>query len=268
MRWTAFRRKKWVYPWDTSFQIPPTFYLSLCPIIYIACSLVADGVVAIFGPGSKYTSSIVASVCHNMGVPHIIAHWQPEELVPSAAAQHHAHTRNFFPDATLFARTLAEVIVDNEWTAGFTLIYEHEDSLQRLQDVLQVHGPHDSPVTVRQLERDAVDHQSLLKEVYLSGETHIVLDCSPAKLAEVLRQAAGVKMMQEYQTYLITAMDSHLLNFADLNLAAGEPVRANISTLRMMNPHSFEVQTAVHDWRQGGSRMNGSTFPSADRVRV
>lgn len=201
-----------------------------------------------------------------MGIPHIIAHWQPEELVPSAALEHHGHTRNFFPDASLFARTLAEVIVDNEWTS-FTLIYEHEDSLQRLQDVLQIHGPNDNPVTVRQLAVDD-DHQSLLKEVYLSGETHIILDCSPEKLAEVLKQAAGVKMMQEYQTYLITSMDSHLLNFPDLNLSGGEPVRANISALRMMNPNSFEVQTAVHDWRQGGSRMEGNTFPSAERVRA
>lgn len=209
---------------------------------------------------------IVASICNSLGIPHVIAHWQPEDLVPAAALEHHAHTRNFFPDASLFARALAEVIVDNEWK-GFTLIYEHEDSLQRLQDVLQILEPHGQPVTVRQLSAGP-DHQTLLKELYQAGATHIVLDCSPTKVTEVLQQASGVKMMQEYQSYLITSLDAHMLNFAEMNLTAGQLVRANISTVRLMDPESVWVHTAVHDWRQGAIRWNLTTYPSPDKVLV
>lgn len=209
---------------------------------------------------------VVASICNSLGIPHIIAHWQPEDLVPAAALKHHAHTRNFFPDPSLFARALADVIVDNEWK-GFSVIYENEDSLQRLQDVLQILEPNGQPVTVRQL-RAGADHQTLLKELYQAGETRIVLDGSPAKVTEVLQQAAGVKMMQEYQSYMITSLDAHMLNFAEMNFTGAQPVRANISTVRLMDPESVWVHTAVHDWQQGAIRWNLTTYPSPDKVLV
>lgn len=34
---------------------------------------------------------------------------------------------------------------------SFTIIYENDDGLVRLQEVLKGHGPRDSPITVRQL---------------------------------------------------------------------------------------------------------------------
>ena len=33
----------------------------------------------------------------------------------------------------------------------FTIIYENDEGLVRLQEVLKVHGPRDNPITVRQL---------------------------------------------------------------------------------------------------------------------
>lgn len=129
-----------------------------------------------------------------MGIPHIIVHWTPEyyDIYPN-----HQYTRNFFPSHSLFNRALAQIIADYEWN-GFTLVYENNDNLERLQEVLQIHGPDDNPVTVRQLSDDG-DYKPLLKEIQLSGESYIILDCSPDKVMEILRQATTVKMMEEYQ---------------------------------------------------------------------
>lgn len=118
----------------------------------------------------------------------------PEQYPP---LNNHQYTRNFFPDNNMFNRALSQIIVDYEWKS-FTIVYEFQDSLERLQDVLQIHGPDDHPVTVRQLPEDD-DYQVLLKEIEISGETHIILDCSPAKILQIFRQAAGVKMLEEYQ---------------------------------------------------------------------
>ena len=60
---------------------------------------------------------------------------------------------------------LADLIVDYDWTV-FTIIYETSDSLMRLQDIIQIHGPADNPITVRQLPPDG-DYLSLLKEMCL-----------------------------------------------------------------------------------------------------
>lgn len=70
--------------------------------------------------------------------------------------------------------------------------------LERLQDVLQINEPNDYPVTVRQLGPDD-NYQPLLKQIEMAGENHIILDCSPEKVMNILKQAIGVKMMEEYQ---------------------------------------------------------------------
>lgn len=72
--------------------------------------------------------------------------------------------------------------------------------LERLQDVLEKHGPGDNPVTIRQLPDDD-DYQPLLKFIENSQENHIVIDCSPDKVMQIFKQAVGVKMMEEYQVW-------------------------------------------------------------------
>lgn len=127
-----------------------------------------------------------------------MAHWEPPEVIVNKPNRE--FTRNFFPSANLLSRALGEIIVDYDWKA-FTIIYEGRDSLIRLHDVLQIHGPSDNPVTVRELPQDN-DYKPLLKEVAISGETRILLDCSPEKIVEIVRQAIGVKMMEEYQVHI------------------------------------------------------------------
>lgn len=146
---------------------------------------------------------IIASISNTLGIPHFIAHWEPPEVVVNRSNRQ--YTRNFFPSSNLFSRALGEIIVDYDWTA-FTIIYDSRESLTRLHDVLQIHGPSDNPVTVRELP-DNSDYKPLLKEVALSGETRILLGCSPDKVAEIVKQAIGVKMMEEYQVYIA---DRHL----------------------------------------------------------
>lgn len=68
----------------------------------------------------------------------------------------------------------------------------------RLQDILQINGPENPPITVRRLD-DMTDFRPLLKEIQKIGETHIVIDCDTSKILEIFRQANEVKMMEEYQ---------------------------------------------------------------------
>lgn len=70
--------------------------------------------------------------------------------------------------------------------------------LERLQDVLENHGPSDNPITIRQLPEDD-DYQQLLKFISTCQENHIVIDCTPDKVMKLFRQAFGVKMMTDYQ---------------------------------------------------------------------
>lgn len=70
----------------------------------------------------------------------------------------------------------------------------------------------------------------------MSGESHIILDIDLDKVLTILRQASEVKMMEEYQSYIITSLDTHTLDFEDLKF-----MRANITAMRLIDPTSYDV---------------------------
>lgn len=76
-------------------------------------------------------------------------------------------------------------------------------ALERLVEILQMHNPEDSPVTIRQLPSGTDDYLPLLKQIKVSLENRIIIDCTPEKVMELLRQATLVNMMEDYQVRYI-----------------------------------------------------------------
>lgn len=205
------------------------------------------------------TSGIVAAICNEAGIPHFISHWMPE--LPATKRPYHSHTRNLFPNSDHFSRALADLITDYDWKT-FTIIYEDDYSLMRLQDILQLHGPSDSSIVLRQLSDDG-DFKPMLKEISSHGETRIILDCGVEKVLDVLNQATVVKMLGEYQSYIITTLDAHTIDFSELQHS-----RSNITTFRLYNPDNVDAETAIHDWRQGEYRANGRYSVAPNKIKV
>lgn len=228
---------------------------------FAVCSLFGEGVAAIFESFTNNfkKSAIVASMCNEFGIPHFSGHWCPE--LPDYKRPFRKFTRNFFPNSNYFSRALADLLVDYSWST-FTIIYEDDFSIMRLHDILQIHDTDSSPIVVRKLE-DGDDYFPLLKEIHSYSETRIILDCNVDRVLEILRQANKVKMLEEYQSYIITSPDAHTLDFSQLDYN-----RANITTFRMINPTSVYAETAVHDWRQGEYRKNGQVAVAADKIKV
>jgi ionotropic glutamate receptor len=80
-----------------------------------------------------------------------------------------------------------------------------------------------------------------LKQIQKSGESHIILDVGLDKVLTVLRQAAEVKMMEEYLSYIITSLDTHTVDFEDLKF-----MRANITAMRLIDPTSYDVMNGMN----------------------
>ncbi|XP_050099710.1 glutamate receptor ionotropic, kainate 2-like isoform X2 [Anopheles aquasalis] len=224
------------------------------------CELAAEGVTAIFGPSSILTAGIVGSVCKTLEIPHIVTHWDPEPLGGTDPALQ-AMSINLYPEADVLSRALADLIVDYSWKS-FTIIYDTDEGLMRLKDILQIHGPNDAPITVRQIDDDP-DYRPLLKDIQSSGESHIILEIRPERIVELLRQAKEVKMLEEYQSYIITSLDAHTMDFEELRYS-----RSNITALRLMDTKSFDIKNAVHDWEQGEARMKRLFRVSPEHVQT
>ncbi|KAJ1531866.1 hypothetical protein ONE63_000515 [Megalurothrips usitatus] len=216
------------------------------------CNFTLGGVAAIFGPRSTGIVNVVSSIAETLEIPHILTHPM------SSRGPSNNYQINIFPDRTSMSRAIVDLLDDMAWRS-FTIVYEDDEGLFRLQEVLKRHGPKDSPVTLRRLG-DGPDYRPLLKEIQNSTETRIILDVSADKLLDIFHQARQVKLMGDYISYLVTSLDAHTLDYTEISgWAEEESGVSNITGFRMVDPTSSEAQNAVQDWRWS-EKLRGNTI--------
>ncbi|XP_024216292.1 glutamate receptor ionotropic, kainate 2 isoform X2 [Halyomorpha halys] len=198
------------------------------------CHLLRSGVAAIFGPQSPQTASHVQSICDTMEIPHLETRWDYRLRRESCLV-------NLYPHPTVLSKAYVQMVASFGWRS-FTIIYESNEGLVRLQELLKAHGPSDFPIAVRQLP-EGNDYRPLLKQIKNSAESHIVLDCSTDKVYNVLKQAQQIGMMSDYHSYLITSLDLHSVDLEEFKYGG-----TNITALRLVDPQNPEVQRVVKEW--------------------
>lgn len=158
------------------------------------CDLVDSGAVAIIGPKSIYMSDIVASLCNELNIPHIVIYHRTREISKN---KYHKFTRNIFPDSKLLSKSLADVVKNNDWER-FTIIYDSPESLIRLNGVLQMVPFGYKHAKIYKFPKDKSDMSVILKQISRCYEQRIIIDCSLENTAEILRQGIKFNMTTEY----------------------------------------------------------------------
>ncbi|CAH1182546.1 unnamed protein product [Phyllotreta striolata] len=198
------------------------------------CHLLRTGIAAIFGPQSAHTASHVQSICDTMEIPHLETRWDYRLRRESCLV-------NLYPHPTTLSKAYVDLVKAWGWKS-FTIIYENNEGLVRLQELLKAHGPYEFPITVRQLGESS-DYRPLLKQIKNSAESHIVLDCSTERIYDVLKQAQQIGMMSDYHSYLITSLDLHGVNLEEFKYGG-----TNITAFRLVDPEGQDVRRIVRDW--------------------
>ncbi|XP_050732988.1 glutamate receptor ionotropic, kainate 2-like isoform X3 [Eriocheir sinensis] len=201
------------------------------------CQLVWSGVAAIFGPQSGQTSAHVQSICDALEIPHIETRWDYR-------LRRDDYSVNLYPHPSSLSKAYLDLVRLFEWKS-FCILYEDNDGLVRLQELLKTPSPHEFKVTIRQLPHGN-DYRELLKEVRSSGEQNIILDCRTEKVGAVLKQAQQIDMMSSFNNYIITSMDLHLVDLEDFKYSG-----SNVTALRLIDPGREDVKALVDTWRQG-----------------
>lgn len=159
----------------------------------LVCEMIDSDAVAIIGPKSVFVSDVVASICNELNIPHIVSYQSTPEIKKNRI---HRFTRNIFPDISLLSEGLVDIIKNFEWKR-FGIIYDNKESLIRLNNVLQILPAGYKAVTVYKLpERDSI--KSFLKSIAKNMEHRIIIDCSIENTIEIIKQGLNVKMMDEY----------------------------------------------------------------------
>jgi len=96
------------------------------------CDSLESGVGAVFGPAGSEATTIIQSICDSMEIPHIETHWRSMDN-PRRQPSYYV---NVYPDPVILGRGYTAIVPDMDWTS-FTLLYQRDEALLRLQDLIQ-----------------------------------------------------------------------------------------------------------------------------------
>ncbi|XP_022701514.1 glutamate receptor ionotropic, kainate 2-like [Varroa jacobsoni] len=213
------------------------------------CTLLEEGVAAVFGPQSTDASFAVRSACETLDVPHIETHWDYRSRTTN-------HSLNLYPHPSALGKAYLDFIKYKDWK-NFAILYEENDALVRLQEILKdATLMKENRVTVRQFEI-GTEYRKTLKDIGKTGIKNIVLDVPIRSLYTVLKHAQQVDMMSEYHNYFITSLDAHTIDTEDFQYGG-----TNISAFRLIDFSSKEIDEVARDWIQRRHRFSSKKSSS------
>ncbi|XP_055855889.1 glutamate receptor ionotropic, kainate 2-like [Episyrphus balteatus] len=205
----------------------------------LACELIGNGVSAIFGPSSKAPSDIVALICNSTGIPNVLFDWSPEESMTER--MNHRMTVNVAPSTSILSKAYSDIVYNYAWK-GYTVLYEDDEALVRLQDLLQLKRIHEEEIKVRKFTRDD-DYRTVWKVAKHQGERRVILDCSPELLADVVNSSIFFNMTGQFNNLFLTNLNTHKSDLRTLN---NENFKVNITAVRIeLNVYDYIEDTSV-----------------------
>nr|UTN00859.1 ionotropic receptor [Semanotus bifasciatus] len=200
------------------------------------CLLLNLGAIAVFGPRSPSNTVAIQSVCDVKEVPHITTKWNNLPV-------RYGTEVNFYPHPPLLSNLYLDVITMWEWKS-FTVVYEDNDSLMKLCDLIHKAKERGVLVSVQQLDKyETGSYRTILKDVKTTGEKYFVVDCQTENLVKVLQHFQQVGLMTDQYSYFITNLDAHTED-----LTAFQYGGSNITGIRLVNPEKEYVQTISREF--------------------
>lgn len=108
------------------------------------CRLMEQGIVGVFGPHSKDNSNTVQSICDTNEIPHIETRWNDVPVNGTIV--------NVYPHPNVMTRTYLDLLDNWNWE-DFVILYENNESLKRVHELLKLYNKKGLYIIVRQLDK-------------------------------------------------------------------------------------------------------------------
>lgn len=135
---------------------------------------------AIFGPNDDSSAVHVSNICDTKEIPYIDTRYDVFSAIPIV---------NLYPDPSTLAQIVTDLVLAAEWES-FTILYETPEWLPRMSNLLELYDPKGDTVTVKRIDvgLPTKNYRAVLREVKLSSDFCIIIECSIENLDEILKQ--------------------------------------------------------------------------------
>ncbi|XP_034489043.1 glutamate receptor ionotropic, kainate 2, partial [Drosophila innubila] len=195
------------------------------------CSLMQNGVGAVFGPAARHTAAHLLNACDGKDIPFIYPHlsWSPQ-----------TDGFNLHPHPEDISHALYDIINNFEWSR-FIFCYESSEYLTILDHLVTLYGTKSPVIKVMRYDLNLNgNYKSVLRRIRKSEDSRIVVVGSTEGVAELLRQAQQVGIMNEDYTYLVGNLDLHTYELEEYKYS-----EVNITGIRMFDPDKKEVRDLI-----------------------
>jgi ionotropic glutamate receptor len=219
------------------------------------CEMMNSGMVAVFGPQSSMPSNHIQSMTDAFHIPHIETRWD-------YSYTYRPYAINMRPHPAMIGQAYASFVKEFNWKS-LVVIYENEESLVRLQEILKFPKKFDGfKMVLYQLNPLSDDYRPMFKTIFKSGEKKIVLDCSFEKIERVMLQAKEIGLITEYYSYFITSLDVERLDLSPFKGYGPDRFKSpNITSYRLVDPSQPQVAHYLKKWTYMGRNGKGRDHP-------
>ncbi|XP_076374002.1 glutamate receptor ionotropic, kainate 1-like isoform X3 [Tachypleus tridentatus] len=187
-----------------------------------ACQLLSSGIIGFIGPTSLSPSSLIQSASSFFEIPHVHLQWD-YRLVSNSFSLF------MYPSIAVVSRAFRDIVETRGWKS-YTIVYEDNEALIKLKELLKRDKEKTAKVSIRQL-KPGMSYKKLVKDIGKQGETNIIVDISTWRIKEFFKEARDIGMMTEYHNYLITSLDVHTVDLRDFQRG-----RTNITCFQLVSP--------------------------------
>ncbi|XP_077295106.1 glutamate receptor ionotropic, kainate 2-like isoform X2 [Arctopsyche grandis] len=213
------------------------------------CKLLEQGVIAIFGPSGE-SSQHVQSICDAMEIPHMVTKHDPNQEGLNSVI-------NLHPHYSVMAQILVDIVNLFDWKV-FTILYEKNENLPKLSELVKMHDGKIHIISMKQLDQsNEKNYREVFYDVKKSGDTRFIIDCSTEILYDVLIQAQQVGLMSDDHSYLITNLDLHTIDLEPFKYGG-----SNFTGMRLIDPEDPETIESVEYL----NNLNRESSDSDDKI--
>jgi hypothetical protein len=148
---------------------------------------------------------------------------------------------NLYPPAHKLMRAVLDLVTHYNWDY-VTILFQEFDSLSRIEDLIRLQRKTRNEklrLTVKQLGPDVKKWVYLLKEIKLSGSSHIIVDIQARHLNKFFEIADEVDLTTSYFHFLFTSFDLSALDYLPA---------ANITAFQVFEPNNTKVQALLAEF--------------------